>query len=1276
MSRDQDGPEVPAPPSEGPRPGEAWLNPQQQACLARGGHLAVEAGAGSGKTRVLVERYLALLGVRDEPPDGRRPLRPQEIVAVTFTRKAAAQIRQRLRNALLEVRAEGDAAQRARASEALEGLARARVGTIDSFLGELLREHPLESGIDPGFAVVQGQERAWVEEDALAEVLREVAVEEGHPLRADLEAALEAAGGREALERRLRRMLARRDEVARSLELGAEGLAAQWGRWAAEDLARAEGEARQDLALQEAVDGLRSAAVGGQAGDKLVELCDAILAAHDALQAGGAGGLARLLDAVLTGGGEPRSLGRTGAKKNWPDGALEGARQAASGVVQAAARFAWARSIRLDPDLERAVAGYAAAQLRLAEAVTARYSERKRVLGVVDFEDLLEGAEALLLGPGREGLRARLAARTRALLLDEMQDTNRRQWRLFSALAREGAEPPETFLVGDPKQAIYSFRRADVRAFLEAGRELEAQNRERALGPAARSLSQSYRAVPSLVDFVNGLFEPLLAEEDGGFEVGFQALAPAKPEVEGDHPTVGMVLIPPPDEEDPAAPAEEVLEAEAVCRKLRELAQQGFAWRQMAVLLRRRKPLPDIEEQLRRGGVPYRVHGGVGFFQRQEVRDLVALLRFLADPGDDLSLAAVLRSPLVGLSDEALMAVVLAPGESLWDKLGELAGQDDPDERTVMVPEGAWPVLARARRDLTRWRALRDRRTPGALLREVVEDAGLWSTLRAQGDRGQAAENVEKLLRAAAGLRGDLVEAARYVTRLVIQEEAEGEADLHGAGEDAVHILTVHAAKGLEYPVVVVPDMDRKLSVQGDDDLVRDPDGHLVFRAPRWMRDGDDRAQTYAFARAWRRARQQTRAEEKRLLYVALTRAEQRLWMVGRDRGLKPVPRNELGVGSSWMDWVRAHCGVEADQVAAGEVEAFGVRVAIERPEGSSVPAAAEPAAEEGAATALDAWAQGGSAARALEEAARATPDVEVEVHLDRQRAPDRLAAPRPPETVSPTQLMDYRCPRYFHLRHVLGFDPSTRARLFGLTRRVEGGGGTSLGAAVHQALEAWGRDDPGGWRQGLDGWLREQAALDPEAAEGLRVDAARLVEQLLASPLAARLEAAPHSAVEQEFAVPVGGALLVGQIDRVIRDAEGWEVLDWKTNQPPPGADLDAWVQEKAADYRRQMLAYALAMREDEARGSIRTTLVFLRPMRVWTEVVEAGAVDAFRARVEADLAAMAAGRFRRQDASTPVTAAVCAACPFASACPEALEGGGGGEVAPEDTLPSEGLP
>ena len=495
-------------------------------------------------------------------------------------------------------------------------------------------------------------------------------------------------------------------------------------------------------------------------------------------------------------------------------------------------------------------------------------SEYRRTLDahtVLDFSDLLLRALDLLRRMDEfSRSRYRLESRYHHVLVDEFQDTSRAQWELVelliqawgegAGLAASGPLPPSIFIVGDRKQSIYGFRDADVSLLREAALQIEALRPGRGV---RESISRSFRAVPAVLAFVNDVCEEMekaIGDEAFSYEVADRF--PLEEHASGS--ALGLVAAESPDEcaEITAAEIARLIVDGATVRDRDTGIARPVRPGDVAILFRSRESHREFEGALARRGLPTYVYKGLGFFDADEIKDVMALVRYLADPESNLRAAALMRSRLFGISDEGLRALAPALAGALGDAHAPVAAAalDDSDAR----------ALADARVSTARWRALVDRIPPAELVDLVLAESAYAFELR--GARfPQAWENLKKvraLLRRVQN-RGyaTLARLAAHLDRLAVGDDANATID---AG-DAVNLMTIHASKGLEFPVVFVVNLTRGTANR------RDP--------VRWPRDGTSVAVGDFESDADEERVGREREETKRLLYVALTRARDRLYL-------------------------------------------------------------------------------------------------------------------------------------------------------------------------------------------------------------------------------------------------------------------------------------------------------------------------------------------------------------------------------------------------------------
>jgi len=815
-------------------------------------NVVLEASAGTGKTSVLVARYVNLLA---------RGVDPANILAITFTRKAAAEMRERIIRDLRKAAAQATF-DRARWIAIRDRLADIQISTIDAFCLSLLREFPLEADLDPGFGMADETEVPRLVDRSLD---RSLAIFIGLAKREpDLALVLAQLGlnrTREGLAHLLQRRLVAWDVLDRFLARGPADLTAE-------------------AACRRAVDGLVAlfATAGGAAGferflaDGPVRQPRYLLLAQDLRRldtfrdAGNAsvrGLMTRCAAHFLKSDGRPRTIDRIHPYRHddypTPDAGRRH-RQEALRLGEPFERIVRAFSRDLNVVLARGIR-------RMFSIALAQYQTALNERSLLDFSDVLQRAVDLL---GRmdefSQSRYRLEGRYHHVLVDEFQDTSRKQWELVTLLVKSWGEglglaaDPSIFIVGDRKQSIYRFRDADVAVLHEAGGFIDGL---RPGSSARRSIARSFRAVPELLAFVNDLFteigqharriDDFKYDQDDRFPVDAEALTAPKAR-SGEAGPLGVVVGP--DAEtcaaSVAAEIARILREDTVRDKetgVRRPARPG----DIGILFRSRASHREFEAALETQGVPVYVYKGLGFFDSDEIKDLSALIRFLANPSSDLRAAAFLRSRFVRLSDAALSR--LAPGIA-----GALTGPE-PGAAAAFEPDDR-RALELARRYVPVWLARVDRIPPADLLEALIPETAYAYELG--GARApQAWENVKKLRGLIRRIQNrgyaTLARIADHLDSLTAGDESNAVLE----AIDAVNLMTVHASKGLEFPIVFVVNLGkgasglpRPVRISGDNVSV----GPFVSDS-----DEDERFRE--------------REETKRLLYVALTRARDRLYM-------------------------------------------------------------------------------------------------------------------------------------------------------------------------------------------------------------------------------------------------------------------------------------------------------------------------------------------------------------------------------------------------------------
>lgn len=1091
---------------------------EQRAAIDHRGGLLLTANAGSGKTSVMAERFVQ--AVRQDGVDVAR------ILAITFTEKAAAELKERVRRRFETL---GDP-ERARQTEG------AWVSTIHGFCARLLRTHPLAAGIDPRFEVLDENASRALADEAFHAALDALAEEHGEPAL-DLIAAYRPGDLREAildLHGELRSRGQEQPSLPEPLPAPLEPARAS--------LAIARIEAESEVAT--AKDG----ATVDRARLALAE-CGLLL---ERLAAASADAPPPHPNELAT-----YALPRNGRALAGPG--CEGYRDALARYVDACAD---AHGLVVHGLLDALLRGFAS-----------RYAAAKAAASAVDFDDLELRANRLL--GDHDDLRARYAERFVHVMVDEFQDTNPLQLELLERIAGD-----RLFTVGDELQSIYGFRHADVELFRRRRAQL-------ADSGGTATLATNFRSHAEILETLNVAFAPR-------FGHSFTPLVPGRTEPQDAPPVAGprvelivvdsradwseAGLVP----EGMAAPAPlwRIAEARTLAARVRQLVDGGRRPGEIVLLLRATGDLAVYERALTDLAIPTYVIGGRGYWSQQQVRDLIAYLGVLANPRDGVALQTLLSSPLVGLTSDGLVQVVATARALKRD------GDADPwwalIESTqlleALAPEDRARVL-RLREWLPAERVAAPRHSLETLLDRVLELTGYdLELLRLPGGARRLA-NVRKLMRLAREHEVDHGRDLRGFVDLVMElgggldgsreQDRESEAPVEGEALDAVRLMTIHRAKGLEFPVVCVADLGRGSPFAGD--VVRvGRDGRVGIK----LRSLDGGRAHPAFAyRAIGDARARADAdEEARLFYVAMTRAREQLILSG---GIATDPWPDWRAGCPPLTWIGPAFVPEIARVAAPDADADaaagvaevgpGLRVAWSVTRPATLPPAPEPAAT-------------------AEVCGSVYPTGTQSRRVAAEEAPAALPA-APVGTLSYTALeLHARCGYRFYLERVLRLPAAEDPWIRGAGGAGGGGAGglqaTTRGTIVHQLLERIDlvRAQPPDAETVRRAAVRAAAGFEPGRQE---LDAIRgLVVRFLASPLRERLAQARDVRREQPFAFELAGLPLVGVFDVIAREGIRTLVVDWKSDRLA-GADPEQLVREA---YGLQRAAYALAALKDGA--------------------------------------------------------------------------------------------
>lgn len=1068
-------------------------NEQMAAILAIDSNVSVSAGAGSGKTKVLVERFLYILerSMPKKDSQGELKLDAGNILAITFTRKAAGEMKERVRKSI-EARLDNDAT--GFWHKQLEALNRAQISTIHGLCSRILRENPVEMRLDPAFVVAE----EFASEEFLEECL-------GQYLRRELHEGNKALGklieiyGTTGLMRLVKDILPSLGNIFAERDLSKPY----------QDNVNSLPKIKDELCIL-----VRDMVLNRK------NLASKTTKAGKALEQ-----MAKVIEAICA-----------GIKQEPADFSLLqqsiGDMQARGGVKD------YINAIReKQGQIENVAVDQAALELlpcwqELLSGLGSYVREQKRQLDLLNYDDLENYTVELL--QGNAAVRHKYQERYRYIMVDEFQDTNDRQRQLIYLLCGDDAEKlqgQKLFVVGDPKQSIYRFRGADVSVFARVRREIEASGGQNLL------LKTNYRTVDKILLAVNSAFR-LLMGVDTSKDVYFEQLANYKTGVEAPQ----LLLV---EYKKECGKSKFQVEAEAVAMAIEayhegrdyegnQLLAPKVPYGKMAILLRAMTHSEDLAVALQERGIPYEIVDGKGFYECQEVLDMLHLLTALSNRYNSLELAGVLRSPYFGLDDETLTKLFLQKAACLWDAVQGAELEAFPEEQRELVIRAA------------------------KLLQELYQQASvmalpeLWqciwqklavdAVLSVQEHGANKLANVKKLRQLALEYsmqrNATLTDWLDYVKRLRAAEARETTANLDAA--DAVQIMTIHKSKGLEFGTVFLPYLNS--NTQPDTTEIKYLRGvGLGIKAP-------DKKGVLQNTSVLQKVKEEDKRldleERKRQLYVAMTRAENRLIMTGIDDVKKDKTLDELS-------WLKQLLQIYSNDNVV-EIKPLIVQEKDDK-----------------------------------EQELMTTPAVSAE-QLE-QIAPLPASSENGRLSFSPSSLQTYlHCPRQYFYQYVMGLPPVDLPVNIPITGSLSA---KDLGSIVHRALELYKGD--------LDAALAQAIKENAPLYQG---DEARaMLAGYLVSDLYKRI---PKTQLrEQAFTLYAENDIVIsGIIDCLAFNPDGSMLLvDYKTGKPPAADAVPEGYAYQLAIYEKVVRERWGRAKEGEPAPKISSELHFLRNNCVW---------------------------------------------------------------------------
>ncbi|MBU0473991.1 MAG: UvrD-helicase domain-containing protein [Bacteroidetes bacterium] len=832
------------------------LTQYQKEALNHSRHISLTANAGSGKTFVLVRRFLSILYEEN--------ISLNNIVAITFTEKAASELYKRIAGEIeTRLKEETQSSQIKKLERLRRELVSAKISTIHSFCTELLKEFPTEAGIDANFIPIDQRVSDELISSSIDEIIQKT-IRNNDSLIEFVKRNIRLLGSKKILKSVLKGMISRRQDIEK-LE---ETLYKQSDTETAE-IFRNKFEMFFELIFSENIKHLFTAV------ETINERAESIKHENEIV--------ARVKKLLVSTKNQNDIFATISIVKNifaeililkgtikatgyLPNKFREGIYNNIDFVENFYSEF---KIIDYSDDyksaeLELAKCGYDI--LNLWKPIMARYNQKKMQRGFLDFEDLLLMAEKLVQ---RDDVKSYLASRYEYFMIDEYQDTNETQYNIFIPIL-DYLNRGNLFIVGDEKQSIYMFRGADLQIFNKTKDAIKNANDENSL----LQLPHSFRLSKELTLFTNKLFGKLFESPNLMFnEVKYDELIYAKKE---DKESEIAFLI-----SDGSQDSES--EYRLVAKKIIELVENNnIEFKDIAILARKRKVFVELEKELQKLNIPYQIYGGKGFYQRQEIYDVYNYLSFLLNPKNDEALIAILRSPFFVRSDKSLFEISKLNGESFYEKLLLFSNTN------VEFKDITFQLIA----DIQNAKS----KQLSVLLRDVLQESGYWSKVAILKNSKQIFSNLDKLISTAVSFldKGSttLYDFVSFLREGIDKTEDESQAVI-SENDKNVKLMTIHASKGLEFPVLFLIDTNSK----GLDDKVKSKSisidkefGILTKTSNESYSETNTTAPIIGIYNYI--SMKKSNAELKRLLYVAVTRAESYLF-ISATLKVDAVPANQ-----------------------------------------------------------------------------------------------------------------------------------------------------------------------------------------------------------------------------------------------------------------------------------------------------------------------------------------------------------------------------------------------
>lgn len=1135
------------------------LTPAQRDCLeVWDKDHCVLAGAGSGKTRMLVSRFVTLVTEKG--------YKPQDLLAITFTERAAREMKERVIKAFQE---------QGREKERQEAEA-AAISTIHSFCTSVLRRHALEAGLDPAFQVLDELQASRAQEQLLRHLFHRL-YQQGDPRVKNIVRAISWPRAEKGyLEGQLLAIYQRMRTYGEPLETGAEfqelpavllDLKARLGALLNEIEQSKDGPGLNEPArkvVERALSARKFLTItpsADKAKERLVEL------------------------AAFKSGINLQRFNKAPELKE----RLKELRENILASLESAFLEALAQPAK-------------EALVELLKEFDAHYSAWKSSQSLLDFSDLELKTRELL--SSNDSVRQEVQRRYRHILVDEFQDTNRLQKGILAKVQGQG----NFFAVGDVRQSIYGFRNAEVEVFYKYYQEVSQS------GGEVITFKENFRSREPIIEFVNESFSTAFVSE---LEARSGPLVAGATFTKKDGPFVELILA----KGEDANKARE-LEAETLARRIVELVESGaFSYGDFALLFRATTNIKIYERALAQANLPFYVVSGRGLFNAREVVDLVNLLKVIFNPRDDIALAAVLRSPFVGLKDDTLLAIS-APGNGEENRRPVVQALTIAASGEHTLPEERAKVC-RFLEQLEDLREGKDRLAVWELMGMALDTTGYLRCVlldqegkRKYANLRQVIQFCRELDRKAPLTLNDFLNLAR---ELYLREVREPEALLFTEKDDVVKLMTVHAAKGLEFPVVAVVDLNRGRPSQKSP-LLFLPGMGISF----CLKDGKEEKKPLSYREIVKLNKKREEAESLRLLYVAMTRAKELLILSAS------LAKEEQG---QWFKHLKASLGLQIEQE--------GARCRLEKDKLALLYLQEDSATREKPKIGvpyLSPWQQKIMNGEALPLDPSRELALQGEAILARVSRPTPVPQPGNFLATISELITFHRCPRMYYLRYVLGLPEPGFEQAPEQEELQDELNSHELGSLAHRVLASY-VYQPG--FAGLEAIIQDNLGRVAKRLVGQETTLiANWVRNFYLSPLGQQVAAA-ETEREVAFVFNLHGLLLRGRVDLLAsKDSGAYMLIDFKSDRI-----TEKELEERTELYSLQLQLYSLALEAVRRKLPDGAFLYFLQPQLARPIEVSPEALEAARETVGHFQAAFARREFPARPGND------CPFCPYLKA-------------------------